>query len=223
MKRFLVLVLLLSAGCSTPPAADLRGVWGGDRPDDCGRGLEPPSRLGSNGWVKWRSTNRNDWPRVPRKVLELGHFGGFTLVHLRALEVTEPLTVTCCDEHLTVMDTGYRWLTLLEPGARHITTVHCDAAGRPVQLYVDIIEAWELGPDGFPRYGDLYLDVIALPDGVAEIIDGEELELALSNGRVTQEQYALAWAEARTVYAAICAGTFRPIGLALRGLELFIR
>lgn len=170
--------------------------------------------------MKWRSANRESWPRVPQKVLEVRQLEGFTLVDLRALSVTEPLAVTCCGEHLTVMDTGYRWLTLLEPGARHITTVHCDAAGKPVQYYVDIIESWHMGTDGFPLYGDLYLDVIALPDGRAEMIDGEELEEALANGAVSQAQYDLAWAEARAVLGAIRAGAFVPIELAVRGLEV---
>ena len=43
-----------------------------------------------------------------------------------------------------------------------------------------------MGPDGIPWYGDLYLDVIALPDGRSEIIDGDELEQALVVGAVNQ-------------------------------------
>lgn len=143
-----------------------------------------------------QTTNRHTWPRVPRKRLELTRHGGFTRVELVALEVIEPLVVTCCGERLTIMDLGFRWLTLLEPGAQHVTTFHCDAAGKLAQAYVDIIEGWTFGADGFPGYSDMYLDVIALPDGRAEIIDGDELEEALAKGQVTRAQYDSAWMEA---------------------------
>lgn len=161
--------------------------------------------------MTYRTTNRHDWPRVPRKRLELTQHGGVTLVELEALEVREPLIVACCGKRLTIMDVGYRWLTLLEAGAQHVTTLHCDAAGRLVQVYVDIVEGWTFGTEGFPGYNDMYLDVIALPNGCSEIIDGEELEEALRKGRVTQAQYERAWVEAREVHQAIRAGTFAPL------------
>jgi predicted RNA-binding protein associated with RNAse of E/G family len=169
--------------------------------------------------MTYRTTKRQNWPRVPRKSLELTQYEGFTLLNLVALEVTEPLVVTCCGERLTIMDVGYRWLTLCEPGARHVTTVHCDAAGDPVQIYVDIITFWEFGADGFPCYRDMYLDVIALLDGRAEIIDGEELEEAFAGGVVSREQYDVAWMEARAVHDAIRSGTFAPVQGAFRALE----
>ncbi len=163
--------------------------------------------------MKLRSTSRRNWPRVPRHRLELKDVGPYTLVHLHALTVTEPLRVTCCGERLTVIDTGYHWLTLLEPGVPHVTTLHCDAAGQLVQVYVDMIEGWSLGEDGYPVFDDLYLDVIALPDGRAEIIDVEELEEALEAGAITRAQFDAAWSEATGVLEAIRQRRFAPLRL----------
>ena len=77
------------------------------------------------------------------------------------------------------MDVGYLWLAICEEGAHHVTTAHCNAGGEPVHWYTDIVDSWQVGAGGFPCFDDLYLDVIALPNGQVEIIDGDELEAAL--------------------------------------------
>ena len=126
---------------------------------------------------RW-STDRSGWARVPRQETGVKQVGCTTLVHLRALEVREPLTVTCCGEQVKIMDVGYLWLTIYEEGAHHITTAHCNANGEPVHWYTDIVASWGFDANGFPCFDDLCLDVIALPDRQVEIIDGDELKAA---------------------------------------------
>lgn len=144
-------------------------------------------------------------------------FPAGTLTDFQADEVLKPLRVSCCGEERLILDRGYRWVNFAPNGKNHALMVQLDEKGVPQQLYVDICDGHGLDPDGIPFVNDLYLDVIALcevqPDGHwrvtdTEIIDQHELEEALGQGKVTQAQYDLAWAEARAVEAALRAGTF---------------
>lgn len=172
--------------------------------------------------MKRKSTGRHDWQRVPKKTLRLKQVRGTFLVHLHALEVLEPLHVTSCGKPLKIMDTGYQWLAICEPTHKHrVTTVHFDTHAAPVQYYVDIVNDWYLGSDGVPYFDDLYLDVVALPDGRAEIIDQDELEVALATHVITIDQYELAWHEAKTVLAALENQSFEPLSLSKYYLAMF--
>lgn len=119
------------------------------------------------------------------------------------------------------MDVGYQWLAICERGAHHITTAHCNAEGGPVHWYIDIVASWHLDANAFPCFYDLYLDVIALPNGQVEIIDGDELEAALAAHVVNRAQYELAWREAEAVAAAIREGAFTPVQRTRDLLRLF--
>jgi predicted RNA-binding protein associated with RNAse of E/G family len=171
--------------------------------------------------VKRWSTDRRGWPRVPRQQVEVGQVGGTTLVYLKALEVREPLSVSCCGQQIKIMDVGYQWLSICEKGARHIVTAHCNAEGKPVHWYTDIIDSWGVGEDGFPYFDNLYLDVIALPGGQVEIIDGDELEAALEARIISRTQYELVWREAEAVTAAIKVQSFRPVQLTRHFMSMF--
>lgn len=169
---------------------------------------------------RW-STDRRRWSRIPQQHVEIKRVGGTTLVYLKALKVKEPLTVSCCGQRVKIMDAGYKWLSVCEKGTRYIITAHCDAEGEPVHWYIDIVESWGVDPNGFPYFDDLYLDVIALPNGQVEIIDADELEAALAFGVISQAQHDLAWAEAKAVAAAIRSQTFGPVQLTRRYLGMF--
>jgi predicted RNA-binding protein associated with RNAse of E/G family len=49
---------------------------------------------------------------------------------------------------------------------------------------------------GFPWYDDLYLDVVVLADGSFHLLDEDELDEALQEGKITQDEYDIAWQEA---------------------------
>lgn len=169
---------------------------------------------------RW-STDRRRWLRVPRQHVEIKRVGSTTLVYLKALVVKEPLSVTCCGQRVKIMDTGYKWLFICQAGARHITTAHCDAEGEPVHWYIDVIASWGIDSSGFPYFDDLYLDVVALPNGQVEVVDQDELETALAFGVINRAQVDLAWAEAKAVAAAIRSRTFGPVQLTRHYLGMF--
>ncbi len=134
-------------------------------------------------------------------------------MYLKALVVEESLSVTCYGQRVKIMDAGYQWLFICQMDARHIATAHCTAEGEPVHWYIDVTASWGIDSSGFPYFDDLYLDVIALPNGQAEVIDQDELEAALAFGVINRAQYSFAWREAKAVAAAIRSQTFGPVQL----------
>lgn len=167
--------------------------------------------------MKHKRAGRKNWHRAVADEEQVIHVPQGVIVDYTAGEVTKPLIVAFKDKSLRILDTAYRWVHFAPHGKNLALTVQLDEKGVPQQLYVDICDGHGLDPDGIPFVNDLYLDVIALcevqPDGHwrvtdTEIIDQHELEEALGQGKVTQAQYDLAWAEARAVEAALRAGTF---------------
>ena len=63
------------------------------------------------------------------------------------------------------------------------------------------------------------------PDGTlgqsceTEVLDEDELDEALNENRITPQQHALAWAEARAVLAALDSQTFKPLDVLRRYLQ----
>ena len=102
-----------------------------------------------------------------------------------------------------------------------------DDKGQFQQLYVDVGETTGID-DGLPWIDDLYLDVVGVvelaPDGrwevmETEVLDEDELDEALNENRITPQQHALAWAEARAVLAALDSQTFKPLDVLRRYLQ----
>lgn len=55
-----------------------------------------------------------------------------------------------------------------------------------------MIAAQGIDTDGIPYFDDLYLDLIVFPNGEIKVDDMDELEEALRQGDITQEQFDLA-------------------------------
>lgn len=172
--------------------------------------------------MKHKRVGRKNWHRVLADEEQVIHVPQGVIVDYTAGEVIKPLVVAFKDQALRILDTGYRWVHFAPAGKNHALTVQLDAKGVPQQLYVDICDGHGLDPDGIPFVNDLYLDVIALcevlPTGhwrvtATEIIDQHELEEALQQGKITQAQYELAWAEAKAVKTQLEAQAFDPLDL----------
>jgi predicted RNA-binding protein associated with RNAse of E/G family len=170
--------------------------------------------------MKHKRASRLGWHRVAREdetVLALPHG---RVVDYVAHEVTAPLVVPFLGRDLRILDSGYRWVHYAPTGHNCALTVHLGPSGVPAQLYVDVGDGGGVDEDGVPYINDLYLDVLAVcevqPSGVwhvteTEIIDVADLDAALQGGRVTPQQHALAWHEARAAETALRAGTFAPL------------
>ena len=168
--------------------------------------------------MKRKRADRHPWPRVTRSRyqawrLDTERFHGYVSVYWIDA-VRQPLAFPFLGQALTIADAGYLWLQLFPDAVPHTLTAMVDERGEIVQWYVDICRAHGLDEDGGLWYEDMYLDVVLLPDGDLEIIDGEELDAALEQGEVTADEYAAAWREVIRVRAAIEAGDYPLIPVA---------
>ena len=176
-----------------------------------------------------KSAAREDWRRVTERSFEVvrlehPHFiGHVTKLSIHAL--IEPLYVTGFGRRFCVADAHFVWLQHFPQGTHYTMTTMLDAAGRVVQWYFDICEEHGLDEAGVPwwydLYLDVYLDVVVLPTGEAQIFDGDELEAALSAGEVTQEDAALAWREANALLEQIQENRLPLLRLSLEHVKKF--
>lgn len=170
--------------------------------------------------MKHKRAGRKGWKRALSDTEQVIHVPGGVIVDYVAGEVIRPLDVGFRGRSLRILDSGFRWVHYAPAGEHHALTAQLDAAGQPVQLYVDICDGHGLDPDGIPFVNDLYLDVLAVcevqPDGHwhitdTEIIDVDELDEALQTGKITRAQYDMAWREAKSCEARLRIQSFPPV------------
>jgi predicted RNA-binding protein associated with RNAse of E/G family len=101
-------------------------------------------------------------------------------------------------------DDGFAWLHVLPEGKNWCLTAMFNDRGEPVQYYFDITSENTLDGEN-SRFIDLYLDIVCLPDGKTEIIDQLDLDEALANAVIVQEQYDLAQRTAEVLQPQITA------------------
>jgi len=94
-----------------------------------------------------------------------------------------------------------------------------DATGVVVQWYIDICASHGVDADGIPWFEDLYLDIVVLPSREAMLLDADELDAALVEGKITETQYHLAWEEVRSLLLGIANGTMPLLDLTVQHLR----
>ncbi|WP_051517242.1 DUF402 domain-containing protein [Deinococcus phoenicis] len=155
-----------------------------------------------NDYAAWFGVGEQQVIKVP----------GGSIVDYRPGMVETPLDVTILGQTVRVLASGYRWVDFIPTAGHHALKVQMNEWGVPLQLYVDVFRESGIDGNGVPWINDLYLDVVALCevrlDGEwhvtkAEIIDADELEDALAEGRVSQGDAELSWEQARVAEAAL--------------------
>lgn len=105
-------------------------------------------------------------------------------------KVKQPLVVKAVDHDLTIVDDGYMWMQLAPEGQHWWMSVMFDRNDRIIQYYFDTTK--ENFPDGDRScFIDLFLDVVALPDGQVDLLDQDELDAALEEGVISTKEYWL--------------------------------
>ncbi|HEU4963308.1 MAG TPA: DUF402 domain-containing protein [Bacilli bacterium] len=157
--------------------------------------------------MKRKTADREGWKRILKRSYAqeyldndafTGHIG---LLQLH--KVAEPLQIDMAGRRFAIADNGQMWLHQVPDGAHHVVTTMFDAEGRITQWYVDICLRIGLSEAGVPWFDDLFLDLVAFPDGEVVVKDTDELQAALDAGTITQAEYDLAWTEANRLLAAI--------------------
>lgn len=96
------------------------------------------------------------------------------------------------NEEVIVCDTGIKWLTILPQHDLYCITAMMNAKNEILVWYIDMIAEQGTDADGMPWFDDLYLDLIVDPHGGIKVDDMDELEGALRQKDITQEQFDLA-------------------------------
>ena len=167
--------------------------------------------------LKRKYGDRHDWQRITKRryageYFDTGKFTGYaTLIDM--VKVREPLYITYEDRDLCLVDDGYMWLQQFPSGENHMVTTTFDDKGNIVQWYIDICHPYEI-KSGIPTIDDLFLDIVVLPSGEVFLMDEDELKEALASGVIIQEQYELAWSEARRLMKLIEEDKFGLLELA---------
>jgi predicted RNA-binding protein associated with RNAse of E/G family len=162
--------------------------------------------------MTYKRADRPGWPRLRAQRfitqrLADGPIAGYATL-LQMTEVVEPLLVTHHEQQVCIADNGYSWLQIFPEGAHYTHTTMFDAAGQPVQDYIDLVAEHGIDDAGIPWYDDLYLDLAWVPEGGPLLLDQDELEAAHAIGAVTQEHYDLARGETARLLVALTLGEY---------------
>lgn len=162
--------------------------------------------------MRVRSAERPGWERVlarrfiARRIDTQEYRGYVTL--LRIDEVSEPLSVCFEDQEVCIVDCGYTWVQHFPDNAHYALLAAFDEHGELVQWYIDIVGRVGVDERGIPWYEDLYLDIVIAPQGGMLLLDVAELDEALRQGKVTHNEYNVAWREASILLDALEADLF---------------
>lgn len=172
------------------------------------------SRISYDGW-KCILKRSQKIKKVDNELL-CGHVGLMDM-----LEVTEPQTWQFKGREIVVCDTGYQWLTILPQNDFYCITAMINREKEIVVWYIDMICSQGIDPDGVPWYDDLYLDLVVAPNGEIVVDDMDELEEALREKDISEEQFQLALETGRKLQEGMLANidsfkeyTYRCVKLA---------
>jgi predicted RNA-binding protein associated with RNAse of E/G family len=149
--------------------------------------------------MKRKFADRPNWSRILKKsykqisIDEENFYGYVSLLNLE--EVLEPLIVKYNNTEICIVDDGYFWMQHFPHNGQCMMTTTFDDKGRIVQWYFDIIKKNGITTDGIPYCDDLFLDIVALPNGEIYTLDEEELLLAYEEGKITVDEYEYANSE----------------------------
>lgn len=117
--------------------------------------------------------------------------------------VSEVLTWNFNGEDIVYCDKGIKWLSFLPQDDWYCITAMINEQEEIILWYVDMIAGQGTDTDGVPYFDDLYLDLVVYPDGAIIADDMDELEDALTNKDITQEQFDLAIGTSRKLQAGV--------------------
>ncbi|RPF57412.1 DUF402 domain-containing protein [Abyssicoccus albus] len=152
--------------------------------------------------MKIKYTDKRNWRRITEKdyierAINDDIFSGI-IAMIYVKKVREPLTLTIVNQQVKVIDDHYKWLQLVPNDHFYSMTVMFDNHDRILQYYIDI--NYENIPElGNCRTHDLYLDVLVLPDGQFELVDEEDLQRALDDSLISQQDFNTAYEKANHI------------------------
>lgn len=145
--------------------------------------------------VKEKNLDRREWYDDTQRDFKCMYHkdeyfeGGVGLITFTGLK--EPEMVDSPSGTICIGDNGYQWLELAPKGGNYVIT-SMFRGDKIFQHYVDITLRNEIADNGDAKFYDLFLDVVVAKDGTVQAIDQNELEEALEEGVINNEQFELA-------------------------------
>lgn len=156
--------------------------------------------------MKTKYLDKRKWRRLKRasyKEVMTSYQGRKVLIGaLLIKEVKAPLIVKIIDREVLVADNYFKWIQIMPEDTNYSMTVMYNNKDEVVQYYFDINRSHTLEL-GKARREDMYLDVLALPDGRCEIVDEEDVVRALKNKKMTEADKDFAYEIANQLISRI--------------------
>lgn len=147
--------------------------------------------IDGEGW-DWLDTYSIDVKRVK------GYMNGMLSVVYNAT-VKYKLTKTYEDSSKVLFNDGFKCVTFLPDVGNWCVNAVYDENEKIVEWYFDVLKSKGLDLLGRHFYHDLYLDVVVQPDYRFIVIDCDELENALNDGIIDQDDFEMAYEVCRQI------------------------
>ncbi|MDP5274894.1 DUF402 domain-containing protein [Chengkuizengella axinellae] len=173
--------------------------------------------------MKLKYANRPEWKRISKNEFSTfykqePHFKGM-VSYYKINEVHTPLWVEHNQKKICIVDNGYTWMQHFPTGANYTLTTMIDPENKIVQWYIDICKDQGITGEGIPWYNDLYLDIVFLPNYETFILDEDELIEALDSGKITSNEYSLAWKTTKEIIKQQQEDSFYLLDISKKHLE----
>ena len=156
--------------------------------------------------MKIKYLDKRGWRRLLKSTYDekLTSFNGekFLVSLIDMKEIRSPLVVPVVNKEVKVVDKDYKWLQILPEERKYSITVMYNEKWEKLQYYFDVNTQHYLEL-GNARRKDIYLDVLALPDGQYELVDEKDIHRALKNNKITKADKDKAYSVAEHIMAEI--------------------
>ena len=148
--------------------------------------------------------------RIPDRILErddevIDDLKDVIVAKAKFEDMKSPLYVN----GIKVIENGYVMLYFAFVGERYDILKIYDKEGKYKGIYVDIL-FYTKRYDNVLEMLDLFLDIFMFPDGEFYLLDNDEIQIALREGVIDKESYALAYLTAGKIIRKIKNGNFPP-------------
>ena len=129
----------------------------------------------------------------------------------RVDDMKEPLRVFNGSGWITVSDVGYIWYQMALRDQFVWMHASFNPKGELVEVYFDITGGNRFDDSENPCFEDMYLDVVVTPAGELRLLDRDELDQALAEGKLTYEAYEAAIAHCDALWRDLEQNRFRVL------------
>ncbi len=176
--------------------------------------------------MKKKYADHPNWSLVDEKSYENKHFntedftGNISL--LTAVKVKEKIVKERNGKEYVYIDDNFHYLEFYPETNKNVAImVAMDQDSNIRDWYFDIAKDSKLTDKGVPYIDDLYLDIILERSGKYRLVDEDELQEALDEGKITKEDYDLAYKTANYLIEQFDGKMDRLIDFTYKYLQKF--